>query len=123
MVRIIADVTAVRPQTMAERHCIGVAPLLTLKNGQTATVKRQCTLKNAVNRPKELIAQQVTGGAEARLTVMHFESPERATKRADDLSQMPETDDVLVMNFASAIVTHAIPGAVAVGFFIPEVAT
>lgn len=95
-------------------------PILTLENGRVAPVERQRTMKKAVNRLKELVAQHAAKGDEARLTVMHSESPDLAKKLVEDLSQMLGTEDVIVMNLAPAIVTHVGPGAVAVGFFTPE---
>lgn len=95
-------------------------PILTLENGQVTPVERQRTMKKAVARLKELVAQQSARGDEARLTVMHSEAPELAENLVADLSQTLGTQDVITMNLAPAIVTHAGPGAVAVGFFTPE---
>lgn len=96
-------------------------PILTLEDGRVEPVERQRTMKKAFLRLKQIILAQSARGAEARLTVMHSEAPEIAQRLAAELSAELGTDDVLMMNLAPAIVTHAGPGAIAAGFFAPEV--
>jgi len=96
-------------------------PILTLADGRVEPVERQRTMKKAFLRLKQIILAQSARGAEARFTVMHSEAPEIAQRLATELSAELGTDDVLMMNLAPAIVTHAGPGAIAAGFFVPEV--
>ncbi len=95
-------------------------PILTLVDGRVEPVERQRTLRKALARLQQIVLTQSARGDAARLTVMHSEAPDAARALAEDLQKSLETDDVLITNLAPAIVTHAGPGAIAVGFFTPE---
>ena len=97
-------------------------PILTLVDGRVEPVERQHTLRKALARLQQIVLAQSARGDAARLTVMHSEAPDAARALADALARALETDDVLITNLAPAIVTHAGPGAIAVGFFTPEAA-
>lgn len=96
-------------------------PILTLVNGQVAPVERQRTHKKALARIKELVINESAHGDDALLTVMHANTPKQAEQLAADLSAALNTNDILLMDLGPAIVTHAGPGSLAVGYFIPEV--
>lgn len=96
-------------------------PILTLSDGKVEAVERQRTHKKALARLKALVTTEAAQGDAAQLTVMHANATDLAQKLATDLSVALNTTDVLLMYLGPAIVTHAGPGALAVGYFIPEV--
>ena len=59
-------------------------------------------------------------GDEAHLTVMHTAAPEEALKLGEELKTMLGLSEFMIMDLVPAIVTHAGPGALAVGFFTAE---
>lgn len=96
-------------------------PILTLSDGKVEAVERQRTHKKALARLKALVTTEAAQCDAAQLTVMHANATDLAQKLATDLSVALNTTDVLLMYLGPAIVTHAGPGALAVGYFIPEV--
>ncbi|RME81879.1 MAG: DegV family protein [Caldilineae bacterium] len=95
-------------------------PILTLRDGRVEPVERQRTFKKALARLKELVIAEAAPGADAQLTIMHAASPDIAQALADDLKTALDAPEVMMMNLVPAIVTHAGPGALAVGFFARE---
>ncbi len=96
-------------------------PILTLHEGQVAAAERQRTHKKALARLKELALNEAAPGDEALFTVMHANTPELAHSVARHLASAHNTTDVLVMHLGPAIVIHAGPGSLAIGFFTKEV--
>jgi len=52
--------------------------------------------------------------------VMHTAVPDEAAALAAELKAALGVNDVIIMDLVPAIVTHAGPGALAVGFFTPS---
>jgi DegV family protein with EDD domain len=96
-----------------------IKPILTFSNGRIDQLERERTKKRALARIKELVLTEAARGADAHVTVMHASVPEEAAKLAADLKTALGAPDVPIMNLVPAIVTHAGPGALAVGFFTP----
>jgi DegV family protein with EDD domain len=96
-----------------------IKPILTLSNGRIDQLERERTKKKALARIKELVAAESARGAEAHVSVNHAGARQEAEELAADLEQTLGTDEVLVLDMPPAIVTHAGPGLLAVGFFTP----
>lgn len=94
-----------------------IKPILTFRDGRVDQFERQRTKKHALARIEELVQSEAARGPAAHLTVMHTAVPDEAAALAAALKRAMGTDDVLIMNLVPAIVTHAGPGALAVGFF------
>ena len=60
---------------------------------------------------------------QAHVTVMHTEAPEEAKQFAASLKESLGSVEILIMDLVPAIITHAGPGALAVGFFTPAAQT
>lgn len=96
-----------------------IKPILTFLNGRIDQFERERTKKRALARIKELVAAEAARGADAHVTVMHASVPDEAATLAAELKAAVGAPEVPIMNLVPAIVTHAGPGALAVGFFTP----
>ncbi len=97
-------------------------PILGLHDGRVAPIERQRTHHRALARLKELVLLEATRDDNAYLSVMHAGRPDLAQQLADELQAALNAPDVLITDLAPAIVTHAGPGALGVGFFREEAA-
>ena len=95
-------------------------PILALRAGRVEPVERQRTHRRALKRLKEIVMAESAHGEEAQLSVMHADCLETARALAADLQQSLDAPDVFIMDLVPAIVTHAGPGALAVGFIAAE---
>lgn len=96
-----------------------VKPILTFRNGRVDQFEKERTKKRALARIKELVTAEAMRGPGAHLTVMHTGVPEEAAALAEELKAIVGADEALIMDLVPAIVTHAGPGALAIGFFTP----
>ncbi len=95
-----------------------VKPILELRDGRIEPLERERTHKRALKRLKELVIAQSARGQDAHLTVLHAAVPDEAKALADDLAgQLGVDTPVLITDVTPAIVTHAGPGVLGVGFF------
>ncbi|MCU0501603.1 MAG: DegV family protein, partial [Anaerolineae bacterium] len=96
-----------------------IKPILTFADGQVQPFEKERTKKRALARLQEIVAAEAARGADAHLTVMHAAVPDQATALAAAFKTALDLQDVLIMDLVPAIITHAGPGALAVGFFTP----
>jgi DegV family protein with EDD domain len=96
-----------------------IKPILTLSNGRIDQFERERTKKKALARLNELVLAESARGADAHVSVNHAGARQEAEELAADLKRELGTDDVLILDMPPAIVTHAGPGLLAVGFFAP----
>ena len=97
-----------------------IKPLLTFREGRVDSFEKERTRKRALTRLKEVVVSEAARGAQAHLAVMHADVPDQAAALASELKSALGAPDVLLMDLVPAIVTHAGPGTLAVGFFTPE---
>ncbi len=96
-----------------------VKPLLELRNGRVEPLERERTQRRALARLTELVVQHAARGPECHLSVLHADAPAAAQALADELRRRLDASEVMIMDLMPAIVTHAGPGTLAVGFFTP----
>lgn len=95
-----------------------VKPILTLREGQVEPYEQQRTKKRALARLAEIVLEQCPPVPESHLVIMHVEAPDEAFTLASDLQtrfglpSMPA-----IYELPPAIVVHAGPKAMGVGFF------
>ena len=94
-----------------------VKPILELREGRVEPLERERTQRKALARLKELVLASAARGAESHLGVLHAGAAEAARALADDLGQQLGVPEVRIMELTPAIVTHAGPGVLGVGFF------
>jgi DegV family protein with EDD domain len=96
-----------------------IKPILTFRDGRVEQFEKERTKKRALARIKEVVLAEAARGEKAHLTVMHTGSHQEATEVADELKGELGTNDAMIMDLVPAIVTHAGPGTLAIGFFTP----
>ncbi len=97
-----------------------VKPILELREGRVEPLERERTQRKALARLKELVLTKSARGSASHLSVLHAGAPDAAQALADDLGRQLEASDVLIMDLTPAIVTHAGPGVLGVGFFTED---
>jgi DegV family protein with EDD domain len=96
-----------------------IKPILNFTGGRVEPFEKERTKKRALARIKEVVVAEAARGADAHVTVMHSEVPDEAAALAAELKAAVGASEVSIMNLVPAIITHAGPGALAVGFFTP----
>jgi DegV family protein with EDD domain len=96
-----------------------IKPILTFVDGRIDQFERERTKRRAVARLKELVLTEADRSGQAHLTVMHTEARAEAEQLAASIKESLGGIEILVMDLVPAIITHAGPGALAVGFFTP----
>jgi DegV family protein with EDD domain len=96
-----------------------IKPILTFREGRVDQFEKVRTMHQALERIKELV---VLGRDPHNPypSVMHGNAPDAAKKLAGELQQVLGLDSIDTYNMPPAIVTHAGPGILAVGFFAPN---
>jgi DegV family protein with EDD domain len=94
-----------------------IKPILTFRNGRVDQFEKERTKKRALARIKEVVLAEAARGKDTHLTLMHTGAPADAIELATELKAALGTADAMIMELVPAIVTHAGPGALAVGFF------
>jgi DegV family protein with EDD domain len=95
-----------------------VKPILAFQDGQVNQFERERTHKRAVARLKELVLEQIPRDGGGHLSVLHADVPDQGQALADDLSAQLGLAEVPIYDIPPAIVTHAGPGLLGVGFFV-----
>jgi DegV family protein with EDD domain len=95
-----------------------VKPILVIRDGRADVYDRERTQKRAVARLKALALEQISRKGDGYLSVMHGEVPDEAQAVADDLKAQLGLSDVPILDVPPAIVVHAGPGVLGVGFFV-----
>ncbi len=98
-----------------------VKPILSFADGYISQFERERTQKRAVARIRELAVSQVSRGGDGYLCVLHSAAPERARALAEDLAKELNLSSIPIADVPPAITTHAGPGLLGVGFFVPEI--
>lgn len=95
-----------------------VKPILCLQAGRVEPFEKQRTKKRALLRLAEIVREECPRRAEAYLCVMQADAQEEAQALAADLRDLLRLPRVPVYELPPAIVVHAGPGVMAVGFFV-----
>lgn len=93
-------------------------PILQVKDGQAAPFEQERTKKRATARLIEIACEQVAGSPEPHLCVMHIDAEDEAKAICVQLSSRLNIHNIPIYLLPPAIVTHAGPKALAVGFFV-----
>jgi DegV family protein with EDD domain len=95
-----------------------VKPILQIKDGQVESFEQQRTKKRAVARLVEIAAEQCPGGESAHLCVLQVEAEKEAQALVAELMSKVNVSNIPIYELPPAIVVHAGPRAMGVGFFI-----
>lgn len=95
-----------------------IKPILQLKDGQIEPFEQQRTKKRALARLVETVAESCKGGEDAHLCVLQVEAEKEAEVLAAELMSKVPVPDIPIYELPPAIVVHAGPKAMGVGFFL-----
>ena len=95
-----------------------IKPILQVKKGQVESFEQQRTKKRALARLVEVVGEQCKGGDEAHLCVIQVEAEEEAQAFVEELKSKVFVSDIPIYELPPAIVVHAGPRAMGVGFFV-----
>ncbi len=95
-----------------------IKPILQVKDGQVESFEQQRTRKRALARLMEVVAEQCPGGESAHLCVIQVEAESEAQSLAAELKSRVSVSPIPIYELPPAIVVHAGPRAMGVGFFV-----
>jgi DegV family protein with EDD domain len=95
-----------------------VKPILTVRDGQVEPYEQQRTKRRALARLVEIVEEQCPKSDEAHLCVMQADAMEEAEALSADLRSRMNLSSIPIYELPPAIVVHAGPKAMAVGFFV-----
>ena len=94
-----------------------IKPILQVKDGQVDSFEQQRTRKRAIARLMEVVTEQCKGGDEAHLCVLQVAAEKEAEVLVEELKSKVFVADIPIYRLPPAIVVHAGPKAMGVGFF------
>lgn len=95
-----------------------IKPILQIKDGQVEAFEQQRTKKRALARLVEVVAENCKGGEAAHLCVIQAEAELEARAFAEELQSKVNVPHIPIYELPPAIVVHAGPRAMGVGFFV-----
>jgi fatty acid kinase fatty acid binding subunit len=95
-----------------------IKPILQVKDGQVEPFEQQRTKKRALARLVEVVATSCKGGEDAHLCVLQAEAEKEAQALVEELKTKVPVSQIPVYELPPAIVVHAGPKAMGVGFFV-----
>ena len=95
-----------------------IKPILQIKVVQVEPFEQQRTKKRALARLVEVVTEQCKGGDEAHLCVLQVEAEKEAQSLVEELKSKVFVSDIPIYELPPAIVVHAGPKAMGVGFFV-----
>ncbi|HEY4688087.1 MAG TPA: DegV family protein [Anaerolineae bacterium] len=94
-----------------------IKPILQLTDGHVEPLEKVRTHQRALERLKQLVAEQCPRSPDAHVCVMHADDLDEAQRLAADLKAALGFEHVPIYSVGASITTHAGPGTLAVGFF------
>lgn len=95
-----------------------IKPILQVKNGQVETFEQLRTKRRARARLVEVVGETCPGGAESHLCVIQAAAEKEAESLVQELKARVNVAHIPIYELPPAIVVHAGPGALGVGFFV-----
>lgn len=94
-----------------------IKPILQVKDGQVEAFEQQRTKKRALARLVEVVAEQCPSVERAHLCVLQVEAEKEAKSLVAELRTKVNIQNIPIYELPPAIVVHAGPKAMGVGFF------
>jgi DegV family protein with EDD domain len=95
-----------------------IKPILQVKDGQVESFEQQRTKRRALARIVEVAAEQCPSRDEAHLCVLQVAAEAEAAVLVQELKSKVAVSDIPIYRLPPAIVVHAGPKAMGVGFFL-----
>jgi DegV family protein with EDD domain len=97
-----------------------IKPILQVKDGQVEPFEQQRTKKRAIARLVEVASESCKSGEAAHLCVLQVAAEKEAESFVEQLKSRISVDNIPTYQLPPAIVVHAGPKAMGVGFFIQD---
>lgn len=98
-------------------NALKLKPILTLENGSVEPFGKERTIKRALQRITDIVCSAYPAHNEGHLSIMHADVPDQAQALSETFQHRLGISPPRISPLPPAIVTHAGPGALAVGFF------
>ena len=95
-----------------------IKPILQVMDGQVESFEQQRTKKRALARLVEVVTEQCKGGDDAHLCALQVAAEKEAESLVQELKAKIFVSDIPIYRLPPAIVVHAGPKAMGVGFFV-----
>lgn len=95
-----------------------IKPILQVRDGQVEPFEQHRTKKRALARLVQVVTESCQGGADAHLCVLQVEAEQEARALVEELKIKVPVSNIPVYGLPPAIVVHAGPRAMGVGFFL-----
>ena len=95
-----------------------IKPILQVREGQVESFEQHRTKKRALARLVEVVMESCKGGEEAHLCVLQVEAEKEAEALVKELKSKVPVSNIPIYELPPAIVVHAGPKAMGVGFFV-----
>ena len=95
-----------------------IKPILQVMDGQVESFEQQRTKKRALARLVEVVTEQCKGGDDAHLCALQVAAEKEAESLVQELKAKVFVSDIPIYRLPPAIVVHAGPKAMGVGFFL-----
>jgi DegV family protein with EDD domain len=95
-----------------------IKPILQVKDGQVESFEQHRTKKRALARLVDVVMESCKGGEESHLCVLQVEAEKEAEALAQELKSKVPVSNIPIYELPPAIVVHAGPKAMGVGFFL-----
>ena len=95
-----------------------IKPILQMKNGQVESFEQLRTKKRALTHLINVVVEQCPGGESAHLCVMQAEAESEAELLVAELKSRINVSQIPIYELPPAIIVHAGPRAMGVGFFV-----
>jgi DegV family protein with EDD domain len=95
-----------------------IKPILQVREGQVESFEQHRTKKRALARLVEVVTEQCKGGEDAHLCVLQVEARQEAQALVEELRSRIPVSEIPIYELPPAIVVHAGPRALGVGFFL-----
>ncbi len=95
-----------------------IKPILQVKNGQVESFEQQRTKRRALARLIEVVEEQCLSDGKAHLCVLQVAAEDEAAALVQELKSKVSDSDIPIYQLPPAIVVHAGPKAMGVGFFV-----
>ena len=96
-----------------------IKPILQVREGQVEPFEQHRTKKRALARLVDVVRESCKGGNEAHLCVLQVEAENEARAFVEELKSNVPVSEIPIYELPPAIVVHAGPRAMGVGFFTP----
>jgi len=98
-------------------NALQIKPILSLVDGKVEQHAKERTFKRALHHLKSLVLDEYPSREEGYMSIMHAGSPELAQELSSFFVTQLNISPPIISYLPPAIITHAGPGSIAVGFF------